>query len=198
MLIRFALVDRRPHWQPFRGLCLLVLDITYLDDIYDIEEKVKEARSHDLSRVDTARLVVWRCTEPTTFDDEDEEKLRLQVLQVFSEKKVKELSPSTRIAQLQLEILEEDIFFVEVASDDWPGANQFEHSRVANRGFVERLKGCGYEVVPEVFEDRGSLWEPLGVLHHFSIYDIALTIFPCSYRLSCTRCIDSTTQIRPN
>ena len=196
MFIRFALVDRRPHWQPFRGLCLL--DITDLEDIDDIVVKVKEARSNDLSRVDAARLAVRRCTEPTTFDGEDEAKLRIQVLQVFSDKKVKGLSNCTRIAQLQPEILEEEVFFVEVSSDDWPGAYQFEHSRVANRGFVERLKACGYEVVLENLEDRGSMWEPLRVLRHFSIHDIALTISPCSYRLSCTRCIDSTTQTRPN
>ena len=195
MFIRFALVDRSPHWQPFRGLC--PLEITDLEDAYDIEVKVKEARSNDLSRVDAARLAVWRCTEPTTFDDEDEEKLRLQVLQIFSDKKVKWLSQSAIMTQLQPAILEEEVFFVEVSSDDWPGAYQFEHSRVANRGFVERLKACGYEVVPENLEDRGSMWEPLGVLRYFSIHDIALTICH-SYHLSCTQCIDSTTQTRPN
>ena len=203
MFIRFALVNWGPHWQPFRGLCLL--DITSLADnhdrrIHDILQKVKEAslRSNDLSRVDTANLSMWRCTEPTTFDGEDEEKLRVQVLQVFSEKKVKLLSISARIAQLQPEILEEEIFFVEVTSSHWPGANQFEHIRAANRGFVERLKACGYEVIPEDLEDRGWLGKPLGVLRHFPIHDIALTICPHSYCLSCTRCIDSTTQTRPN
>ena len=131
MLIWFILVDR--SWQPFENICLLnITSLAENGDIHDIQKKVKEARSDALSRVDTTCLLMWRCTkpiQPKDFDDIDDETLRLQVMQVFSEKKVKELSLSARIAQLQPEICEEEVFFVEVASDDWPGANQLRISQ---------------------------------------------------------------------
>ena len=174
MLIWFILVDR--SWQPIEGLCLL--DITCLADdggIYNIQEKVKEARPNDLSGVDTAWLLMWRCTEPIqpkNFDDIDEEKFRLQVMRVFSEKKAKGLSSSARIAQLQPEILEQEVFFVQVTNNNWPGAYQFKHSRVANGGFIEQLKACRYEVVPQDLAHR-SKWERLfRVLRHFSTHDM--------------------------
>ena len=100
MLIWFILVDR--SWQPFENICLLnITSLAENGDIHDIQKKVQEARSDALSRVDTTCLLVWRCTkpiQPKNFDDIDDETLHLQVMQVFSEKKVKELSSSVRIA----------------------------------------------------------------------------------------------------
>jgi hypothetical protein len=90
MLVQFVLVNR--NFQPFGGL--YVLDATSGDDdyVYGFQEKVKEARSLALARVDAARLSVRRCIKPAALDDGDHEKFRLQVRQLFSEKQVKPLS----------------------------------------------------------------------------------------------------------
>jgi serine/threonine protein kinase len=66
------------------------------------------------------------------------------------------------------------------ATHDSDGENQHSaHQKRGNGGAVEQLEGCGYEVVPDVFETDGGTWESITKVqlrNHFSIHDVALTI----------------------
>jgi hypothetical protein len=67
------------------------------------------------------------------------------------------------------------------ATHDSDGENQHSaHRKRGDGGAVEQLEGCGYEVVPDVFETDGGTWESITKVqhrNHFSIHDVALTIY---------------------
>jgi hypothetical protein len=67
-----------------------------------LREKVKEERPNGLKDVDADHLEVWRCKGEQDFDDEDSEKLELQVRTVFSKKEATELGGRRKIYELEL------------------------------------------------------------------------------------------------
>ena len=91
----------------------MIFTVILEKNIGDLREKVKEAKPY-LKDVDADHLVVWRCKAQQEFDDQDNEKLKLQVRAVFSDKKVTQLGGRRTIEELKLS--DSEILFVQVPS----------------------------------------------------------------------------------
>ena len=98
--------ENKPIGRPFQ----VILE----NNIADLRKKVKEEKPNTLKDVDADHVAVWRCEESQVFDDADRKKLELQVVAVFSKKKVTELGGMQKINELKLS--DREILFVQVPS----------------------------------------------------------------------------------